>query len=267
MIGEGSPKYTMGDNDVAGERLALLSELFGPTSAALIEHISRPGRRLAVDLGCGPGHTTALLALRGRTERTVGLDASPNFVERARRRYRSLEFGVHDITQTPFPTPAADLLFARFLLAHLPEPATVIDTWCSQLAAGGRLATEETERIDTDVDTFMLYEQTTASMIAYYGANLYVGATTRDLPPPSGTRVVVSQATEVRPATAVVARVYAMNLATWRHDPFIIDTVAPSIIETISEGLTDLQSSDAIDQLVFRNRQVVYEHDRRGGGR
>jgi SAM-dependent methyltransferase len=245
---------------VAGDRLALVADVFGPTSARLLEAAAPARVDLAIDLGCGPGHTTRLVAVHTASRRTVGLDSSAAFIERARHSTDdTIEFEVHDVTTTPFPTPWATLLHARFLLAHLPDPALLLDRWCGQLEPGGRLVTDETERIDSDVETFALYEATARSMVAHYGADLQVGARIRDLPPPRGTNLVSSQLVEVRPPTATVARLFGMNLATWRHDPFVAEHVPVDLIERITRGLAELARSDATDQLTFCNRQIVYE--------
>jgi trans-aconitate methyltransferase len=260
MTEETAPDYTFGDSTTAGDRLALLAHVFGPSSEALLRRAAPPATALAVDLGCGPGVTTALLARASGASRTVGLDSSEAFVAQARRHHDGkLEFAVHDATRTPFPTPRVDLLFARFLLAHLPNPTAVVDAWCSQLTAGGRFVTDETEHIDTAVDTFTFYEAMARSMVAHYGANLQVGGVTRDLPPPRDTTVIHSELTEVRPTTAVVARLYAMNLATWRHDPFIVESVPSHEIERLAGELAGLEESNGTNELAFCNRQVIYE--------
>ena len=259
-MGPNESVYTFGDGSPAAHRLALLSATFDPSSQALLRRAAEPRPALAVDLGCGPGHTTRLLAASTGASRTVGLDASVSFVDRARDEYGpTLEFAVHDVTRTPFPTPPADLLFARFVLAHLPAPAAVVGAWCSQLATGGRLVTEETERIDTTVAIFALYEATVSAMVAHHGADLYAGSTTRDLPAPPHLAVVLSESVEVRPPTAVVARMFSLNLATWRNDPFVVEQVPTDHIERIARGLAELEDSDAADELTFLTRQVIFE--------
>jgi trans-aconitate 2-methyltransferase len=260
MTEESRPDYAFGDNATAGDRLALLGEVFEPSSESLLRHATLRAPALALDVGCGPGYTTALLASATGATRTVGLDASEAFVRRAREQQdTSLEFAVHDVTRTPFPVPPADMVFARFVLAHLQNPTAVIHTWCSLLAPGGRLVTDETERIETTVETFASYEATARSMIAHYGADLQVGALIRDLPAPSGTRVLHSEIAEVRPRTATVARLYGMNLTTWKHDPFIVQNLPIGEIDRLERELAALALSDGSDELSFHNRQVVYE--------
>src|ERR671937_2884362 len=61
---------------------------------ALLEWLApKPGERV-LDLGCGTGHLTARLAESG--VEAVGLDSSPEMVERARRAYPGLRFEVGD---------------------------------------------------------------------------------------------------------------------------------------------------------------------------
>src|SRR5262252_1634950 len=93
------PHYTFGDNDLAAERLRLLAEAFAPSSRAFLARLAREPAAVAVDLGCGPGYTTALLASLTGAQRTVGLDASARFIERARAQAPcrpALAFAVHD---------------------------------------------------------------------------------------------------------------------------------------------------------------------------
>src|ERR1700733_15701929 len=113
-------KYTFGDNLRASARLRRLAEMYEPESRELLLRSGINAPRLAVDLGCGPGWSTRLLQDALKPGRTVGLDASPVFVEEARTRHGAgLEFKVHDIVSVPFPIDPPDFMFCRFLLTHL----------------------------------------------------------------------------------------------------------------------------------------------------
>ena len=119
----------------------------------------------------------------------------------------------------------------------------MLDAWASHLATGGRLVTDETERIDTEVETFALYEATAKAMVAHHGADLQVGAVIRDLAAPRGTTRIHSALCEVRPSTATVARLYGMNLATWRNDPFIVANIPRRTIERTGRRTRRARSS------------------------
>lgn len=77
--------YAFGDNEIARRRLMLLAEVFNPSSRPLlVEHVP-PRAHLVLDLGCGPGATTRLVAEVTGADRTVGLDSSSSFLAAARR--------------------------------------------------------------------------------------------------------------------------------------------------------------------------------------
>jgi organic hydroperoxide reductase OsmC/OhrA/SAM-dependent methyltransferase len=178
-------EYAFGDNEVARRRLALLAEVFNPSSRSfLAEHAPRRAR-FALDLGCGPGATTRLVAEAIRAERTVGLDCSPSFLAAARAEHTGagLAFVEHDVTRTPFPAAAsaADVIFARFLLAHLPDLAGTLAVWLGQLHPHGILLIEETEAIETRNPAFRRYLALAERLLATRGATLYPGAALAEL--------------------------------------------------------------------------------------
>lgn len=194
----------------------------------------------------------------------VGLDASPAFVERAARRAdagapgANVRFAVHDATRVPFPTPPADLILARYLLSHLPDPIDVVGRWVTQLAPGGRLLVDEVEAIDTDVAVFATYLDVSGRMIAAQGADLYVGGTLAAAAS-VGAPVLHDAAVPVAPPTATVARLFGMNLATWPHDPWVVAHVPMAVLDELAAGLDHLATVDRRDEIVWRQRQVVYE--------
>jgi SAM-dependent methyltransferase len=72
--------YAFGDSAPAARRLGLLADLFEPPSRAFLERFAGRPLDLAIDLGCGTGHTTRLLASVLGPRRTIGLDQSASFV-------------------------------------------------------------------------------------------------------------------------------------------------------------------------------------------
>ena len=53
--------YAFGDSALARERLGIVADTFAAPTRALLRDLPPGGRRYVVDLGCGPGYTTALL--------------------------------------------------------------------------------------------------------------------------------------------------------------------------------------------------------------
>ena len=197
-----SPSYPYGDTPTAGNRLDLLAEVFEPSTAAFIAAATGPGVELAVDLGCGPGSTTRLLARMTGARRTVGLDASGEFVARARAVSGddpTLRFEQADVTATPWPVPPASVVFARYLLAHLPDAPVLVGRWTDQLAGGGRLLLEEIVSIDTAHPVLGRYVEIVTALSAAHGNDLLVGASLGVPPPPPGTRPVYDEVVRIAP--------------------------------------------------------------------
>jgi SAM-dependent methyltransferase len=254
------PTYTLGDSALAGDRLALLAEVFDPTTADFITATAPAQPSVAVDIGCGPGFTTRLIADITRATRTIGLDASPVFVERARIQQPDLEFLEHDVTRVPFPVGPADVIFARYLLTHLPDAATAVTAWATQLATGGRVLVEDVEAIDTDLPVFAEYLEISGSMLRQHGGSPYVGKALAEFAPRDGDVVLVdARQAAIAPATSVVARLFRMNLATWRHNPWVVDNVDEARIEQLDTDLAPLYDSDGTGEIRWTHRQVAYE--------
>src|SRR5436305_13452051 len=62
----------------------------------------QPDERI-LDLGCGTGHLTRQIADRGAS--VIGIDVSPDMVERARAQYPGLDFRLMDATNFHFEEP------------------------------------------------------------------------------------------------------------------------------------------------------------------
>lgn len=278
--------YAFGDSDQAARRLALVAEVFEPSTRRLLEDEvgapaagAEPGGRtgtagmvdLAVDLGCGPGHTTRLLAETIRPRRAVGLDSSPAFVDLARRdqerRARARRppgtpiepaFAVHDVTRTPFPTGPADLLFCRFLLSHLSSPGEAIAAWATQLRPGGILLVDEVDRIDPRDPTLHDYLAAVGAVLAHQGHRLEIGPLLDALPAPAGLDRLVSRVVTLDPPAAKAAEMFAMNLRVWRTHPYARSKLGDAELDRLAGGLDALVSSPGDASITWGIRQLIY---------
>lgn len=101
----------------------------------------------AVDLGCGPGNSTELLAARWPQAEIVGIDTSEAMLASARERLPGLRFERADIADwTPARPPA--LIFANAVLQWLPDHATLLPRLFDWLAPGGVLAVQMPDNLD-----------------------------------------------------------------------------------------------------------------------
>ena len=77
--------YSFGDSAIAAERLEIVAETFAPTTSALLRSLEATPKRV-LDLGCGPGHTTELLAALYPSAEIVAVELSESFAAQARER-------------------------------------------------------------------------------------------------------------------------------------------------------------------------------------
>ena len=103
MSGDGErARYTFGDSATASERLACVARVFAPSTEALLARLTGRAPRRVLDLGCGPGHTTRLLARIFPGAVVCGLEQSEAFLAEARRTAApGVSFEHADVTAMP----------------------------------------------------------------------------------------------------------------------------------------------------------------------
>ncbi|HET6147502.1 MAG TPA: class I SAM-dependent methyltransferase [Polyangia bacterium] len=212
--------YTFGDGGDAAERLALLAAVFEPSSARLLRLLGYLQPRQAVDLGCGPGWSTRLVHAVLAPARTLGLERSPQQVARARAMAPpGVEYQVRDVTEAAFPGERRpDLLYSRFLLTHLRDPDEVVAAWGRAAADRAVLVLEETADMLSEHPAFARYYQLVAELQAAYGQCLRVGAALAG--PFAGWTTELSLLSPLSLPATRMARLHALNIATWRNDPY-----------------------------------------------
>ncbi|WP_131786239.1 methyltransferase domain-containing protein [Protofrankia symbiont of Coriaria ruscifolia] len=249
------PAYAFGDSGLAAERLALLAQVFDTPSRALITKGAPRVPPLALDLGCGPGHSTRMLAETSQARRTVGIDASVAHVEAARGVAPELEFVVHDLTRTPFPLENADVAYARWVLAHLPDPVGRARSWLTQLAPGGVLLLEETERIETTEPVLIRYLALAHDVVAARGASLEAGPLLAVFDPSPVGEVVRNDVREWPVALPTAAALFALNLRVWGSDPAM--PLAADDVASLQAVLDGLAASDDRRVVTWHIRQMI----------
>jgi len=115
----------------------------GPNAHAfreLLFNIDHPGPRLIVDLGCGPGNYTELIADRWPDAFVLGIDNSPSMIGAAqsRRRPGRLEFHEGDLGEWE-PDGPPDVVLLNAVLQWLPGHMALLPRLAGFLAPGGIL--------------------------------------------------------------------------------------------------------------------------------
>ncbi len=222
--------YAFGDTDLARERLALVADTFEAPTRTLLSELPDAGYRYVIDMGCGPGFTTALLREAIPHSFATGIDSSPAMIAEARARVRDAHFAVADVT-APLSLPA-HLVYARLLLGHLADPGSVLASWSAALRVGGLVVCEEPVRYRSDDPVFARYEEVVTAVVAAQGATLWAGPAL-DVDPP-GCRRALDRVVEHPVPAARAAAMFWRNAATWGGEPNLVDALQE--IETAQRG-------------------------------
>jgi SAM-dependent methyltransferase len=240
-------EYTFGDSALARERLAILAEVFEPTTVALLHDLPPTFVRYVLDLGCGSGHTTALLHSAFPLAPITGFDSSPAMIDEARARVPNATFAVYDVTQ-PLLLPA-DIIYARFLLGHLPDAPAALAVWTKSLRPGsGMIVAEEPAGYVIDDPWFARYEATVTAVVAATGATLWA-AGTLDADPPGLDRVLDRTVDHPVPV-ARAAAMFWRNAAQWQDR-------AEDGAELVAH-FRALEASGRSDPVMWQMRQVAF---------
>jgi SAM-dependent methyltransferase len=229
--------YSFGDNDLAGKRLEYLAAAFAPSSLRFLQDAKPDRVELALDLGSGIGASTALVRDVTRAPRVVGYERSASFLEVARRHYPELTLRDVDILSPKYPDQEGDLIYCRFLLTHIHRPLDVLTTSVRHLRLGGRLLLEETAAMFSPVPTLSRYYDLVQQLQAHHGQETLIGKRLGALAAGVAGVRVTSLLQEIPIAASLMARLHAMNLSTWKADPFMLETHGLLVLEDLEGEL------------------------------
>jgi trans-aconitate 2-methyltransferase len=238
--------YRFGIDDSAADRLRLVASAYEANSRPFLAANARPRPRVAVDLGCGPAFTTELLNEVCWPQRIVGIDTSEAFAAAARARLPRSRFEVHDVTELPLPGAPADLIYARLLLAHLPDPQAVTHRWPSQLTPGGKLLIEDLDGVINPSGPLHDFEDVSATVVRSGGGLMYAGAELADLG---------GMVRQVTVPGALAARVNLFNVRHWLEAPD--HPVTDTQLRDLERGLVETSNDDHGVSVSWNVRQLV----------
>ncbi len=139
MSGQSRPYAIHSENECDRlERQASLAGLEGHLTMLPV----LPPRARILDAGCGSGSMARTLANRQPDARVVGVDLRPDYITYARERARSeglgnVYFEQGDIFHLPFPDASFDLVWSKYVLQWVKEPAAAIAEFREVTAPGG----------------------------------------------------------------------------------------------------------------------------------
>jgi trans-aconitate 2-methyltransferase len=151
-------------------------------SRDLLARVPLAEAKRVVDIGCGPGNSTELLAERFAGAHVVGLDSSAEMLEAARKRLPQATFVEADISRWT-PREPVDLLFANAVFQWIPDHLSVLARLLESLSPGAVLAIQVPDNFSEPSHRLMV----DVAMARPWRDRLESAKASRDkIPPPAG---------------------------------------------------------------------------------
>lgn len=142
-------EYILGVNETELARLRFQQEVWGPVTDAFLDRAGVPRGARVLDAGCGPGMVTGSLRERAGEEGSVtALDESPVWQACladavAARGWTNVVPLLGKLEEVELGERAFDVVFCRWVLSFLPDPAAAVAKLARALAPGGLLLVQD----------------------------------------------------------------------------------------------------------------------------
>lgn len=163
------------------ERIANMEAVFDPMTIQCLESIGVDEGWQCLEIGAGGGSIVEWMSKRvGSTGKVVGTDLQTKFLEGIDA--PNVEVRQHNILTDNLEQDSFDLVFARNVLEHLTEPASVLERMTAALRPGGWLLVEDGEmasfrRVTTpNPELFERVYTALLDVMTSFGFNPYLGA-------------------------------------------------------------------------------------------
>lgn len=141
-------QYVLRGGAEGKKRLEILACAFASSTMRLLDSVGLNAGMTCLDLGCGGGDVTLELArMVGPEGRVVGIDADQVTLDLAgqdavRRGLGNVEFRPANIAEWSEDS-VYDLIYCRFVLTHMSDPASVVGRMLRAVRPGGTLVVED----------------------------------------------------------------------------------------------------------------------------
>ena len=215
MAGE----YTITGGLADAQRLARIAHVMAEATDAFLAGLGLAPGWACLDVGCGDGQVTIAMArVAGPGGRAVGLDTDAEALglarEAAERAGVSAEFVQHDAAEK-ISTGAFDLAYARLLLSHVVDAASVVRAMSAEIRPGGTVAVEDlftgTLSSDPPVPALDRLQDVYCATIRFHGGDPTIGPRLPALLGAAGLEDVRQQ-TVANPMTTVDEKLFLAQL-------------------------------------------------------
>jgi len=146
---ESGPDYVLAVGEAAARRLRVLDEVFGPHSRELLRRAGLTQGMRVADIGCGSGLVSLWIAAQlGAGGSVTGVDMSGEQLRVAEKNagaagLTNVSFQEASAYETKLPRGQFELVYSRFLMCHLTDPAKALSEMRTLLRPDGILVCED----------------------------------------------------------------------------------------------------------------------------
>ena len=146
---ESGPDYILAVGEAAARRLLMLDEIFGPHSRELPRRAGLTQGMRVADIGCGTGLVSLwIVAQLGAGGSVTGVDMSGEQLKVAEKNavaagLTNISFQEASAYETNLPREQFDLVYSRFLMCHLTDPADALSEMRALLKPDGILVCDD----------------------------------------------------------------------------------------------------------------------------
>lgn len=141
----------------------------------IVEEVDPPGNARILDVGCGPGLLTVMLAQRLEDATLTGIDFSSTEIRAAmrsaaRQGVENCRFSRADAMDLPFEKESFDRVVSTFSVKHWPDRKLGMSEICRVLVPGGGAIVTEYHRDCTEAEFQRFYKLVEAVLGRYLSA-------------------------------------------------------------------------------------------------
>lgn len=149
--------------------LALLHDVY----QRFVGEVKPPVNARILDVGCGPGHVSVMLAERYTTVSVTGIDYSPTEIKAAnrlleRKSPRGCRFMVANAMDLPFEDGSFDVVVSTFSIKHWPDEKAGLEEMRRVLVPDGVAMMTELDREHRDEEFRYFYDTRIKSTIPWF---------------------------------------------------------------------------------------------------
>lgn len=135
-------KFTLDTLKFEKERLSELVDIQKEEIIKCFQQLDIGKSKTIVDLGCGTGETSAMLALSNPDCLIIGMDRENKFIVENQSKFiniNNLKFQYGDCFLLPLPDESVDICFCKYLFQHIRNPELAFKEIYRVLKPGGKI--------------------------------------------------------------------------------------------------------------------------------